>query len=144
MTAPTFSSLGPDHVSAHRSPTHCSAPASPGQHSAPNPCSSRTLPGSPSCIENLRHSSIITIDNIEADDSKSITTVQDKLKETIATSKKLNYENLVALLESHPWKEETQEPFENDDEYSEHDNDYDDMDYDSLHEVIEEPVNCEA
>ena len=65
-------------------------------------------------------------------------TVQTKLKEAIASGVKLQYENLVALLESHPWETETKEPFENDDEYAEYY--YGDFDYESTHENTEEPM----
>ena len=78
----------------------------------------RISSGSPSCAGNLRQPSD---NNIEAEGFKSVT-VQDKLKEVIASGEKLKYENLVALLENHPWEEATQELFEKVEDYTEYDN----------------------
>ena len=94
----------------------------------------RISSGSPSCAGNLRQPSD---NNIEAEGFKSIT-VQAKIKEVIASGEKLKYENLVALLENHPWEEATQELFKNDEDYTEYD--YGDFDYDSSNENVNEPV----
>ena len=93
----------------------------------------RISSGSPSCAGNLRQPSD---NNIEAEGFKSIT-VQAKIKEVIASDEKLKYENLVALLENHPWEEATQELFENDEDYTDYD--YRDFDYDNSNENVDEP-----
>ena len=90
----------------------CSGAVGQGRPSLPELGASMTLPGSPS----------------------NPITVQTKLKEAIASGKKLQYEDLVSLLESHPWETETQEPFENEDEYAEYY--YGDIDYESTEEPV--------
>ena len=117
-TPPPCSPPAQNNASDHHP---CSAAVGPGQPSPPEPGTPRTLPASPS---NLRPQTSIT--------------VQAKLKEAISSGKKLPYENLLALLESHPWETETEEPFEYEDEYAEYH--YDDFDYESTHENTEEPV----
>ena len=126
------------NTSINASSTPCSGP---GRPSPAEPCTPRTLPGTPSHTGNLRQPISNSDDNSEVDVSKPISqgiTVQAKLKEAIASGKKIKYENLVALIESHPWEAETQEPFGTDDEYAECD--YGDFDFESSQENTEEPV----
>ena len=85
--------------------TPCSAAAHPGPPSPPEPHAPST--------GNLWQPSDTSDNNIEAEGSKYVT-VQATLKEVIASGEKLQYENLAALLENHPWEEATQEIFEND------------------------------
>ena len=130
-TTPPSTPPASDNDSAHPS-TPCSAAAHPGSPYAP-----RISPGSLPSTENLWQPSDTSDNHIEAEGSKSLT-VQAKLKEVIASKEKLKYENLVALLENHPWEEATQELFKNDEDYTEYD--YGDFDYDSSNENVNEPV----
>ena len=106
-TQPSTPPAASDNASANPS---CSAAVGPGRPFPPEPCEPRTQPDSPSCTGNSRQPS----------NSTKTISVQAKLKEVIASGEKLKYENLVTLLESHPWETETQEPFENGDDYADY------------------------
>ena len=100
-----------------------STPVSP--KTPPRSPSYTTPNGSGSC------SAILPGITEEADNTKSIVTVQAKLQEVRDSGKKLDYESLVALLKNHPWEESHQH---------ENNYEYEAFDYETYHDDYKETM----
>ena len=131
----SFHATSPTPAQPSSTPPQSLGPPSPIQA---GPGSPRTPPGFPTCSHDTPFD---TTDSMVADKTKTIITVQAKLKEVRDGGTKLDFESLVALLKNHPW-ENSQEQLVNDSEYEEFDfksypGDYEE---DTIEEENDEPV----